>query len=50
MNWRIDVYFDRHDAWIGAYWTHRADGSFMRLTIYICPLPFLVIRLMRLRR
>lgn len=33
---RIRIYFEPRDAWIGAYIAENA--------IYVCPLPFLVIR------
>ena len=38
---RLAVYLEPRDAWIGAY---IADGA-----VYVCPLPFLVIRWNRLR-
>lgn len=34
----IRVYFAWYDLWIGAYWS-RKDR-----TLYVCPLPFVVIR------
>ena len=38
---RLAVYVEPRDAWIGAY----IAGS----AVYVCPLPFLVIRWNRLR-
>ena len=36
---QILFYFKKEDAWIGCYWDE--------LSIYVCPLPFCVIRIER---
>lgn len=39
---RLSVYVEPRDAWVGAYIAEKA--------VYVCPVPFLVIRWQRGRR
>ena len=44
-----DIYFEPHDIWIGVYWKTRSRKKGTSIfTLYICPLPMLVIRISRL--
>ncbi len=38
---KVRVYWAWYDLWIGAYWDRRGR------TLYLCPLPTLVIRIAR---
>lgn len=49
------VGIDKHDIWVGLYWKFEElfegveDGDFDKLTIYICPLPCVLISFARVR-
>ena len=41
---RVKLYLDRHDIWVGLYWTRKQYVISSELVLYICLLPFVVVR------
>lgn len=39
------VTFEPRDAWVGVYWTDSSTRWRRSLTVYVCPLPMLPIRM-----
>lgn len=41
--WKWEFRFDRHDMWVGIYWTVKEVPPPRRRHFYVCVLPFFVV-------
>ena len=39
------VIFEKRDLWVGCYWDYQRRGRMWRLTVYLCLVPCLPLRL-----